>query len=391
MSRQTPDWIETYLNCVKESEPPVIYHKWVAISCLAAVMERRSWLEWDETTYPNMYIVIVGPSGCRKGTAMKFGREMLKDIGVKFSADSSTRRALVSSLNDSQDNFIYGQAQIPHCSMTVYSEELAVFLSFENRQLITDLCDWFDCRDPWIYKTEHAGINSLRNVWVNIIGATTPVLLQETMVNTAVGGGLTSRMIFVYAREKGKVIPYPFDTISANQELWDALRSDLGNIHLDSGPFKVTDGFLEWWGPWYTEQDKNPPFQDDRFAGYFNRRGKHLLKLCMIMSISRSDNRVIDVVDAEKAVVLLEETERFMPTAFSGVGKSDVGAAVNRVLSILATDKEVLYSELTKQLYHDVDPDMMKKVVATLLAMGDVGLKFVKKGDLIVDKLLFLK
>ena len=68
-------------------------------------------------------------------------------------------------------------------------------------------------RDQWKYQTKGAGTSDyIDNVWVNILGGTTPGLLQSTIPVDAIGSGLTSRMVFVYADKKGKVIPTPFTT-----------------------------------------------------------------------------------------------------------------------------------------------------------------------------------
>ena len=72
MPRQLVDWIDAYLKFTEKSEPPKMFHLWCAISVIASVLERKCRLEWGTITfYPNMYIVLVAPSGkARKGTAM---------------------------------------------------------------------------------------------------------------------------------------------------------------------------------------------------------------------------------------------------------------------------------------------------------------------------------
>ena len=55
-----------------------------------------------ETIYPNMYIILIGPSGrCRKGTAMRMGFEILKNVGVKVVSESITREALIRQMKTS--------------------------------------------------------------------------------------------------------------------------------------------------------------------------------------------------------------------------------------------------------------------------------------------------
>jgi len=84
------------------------------------------------------------------------------------------------------------------------------------------------------------------------------------------------------------------------------LVSDLEKIAFSAGPFKVTGEFVAAWTEWYLKQEDNPPFQDERFAGYFERRPAHIMKLSMIVNASRSDSKTITDDDLFRAIELLE-------------------------------------------------------------------------------------
>ena len=63
MARKLNDWIDSYLEYTKNSEPPDLYKEWVAVSVVASILQRKCSLPWgDITFYPNMYIILVGPS-----------------------------------------------------------------------------------------------------------------------------------------------------------------------------------------------------------------------------------------------------------------------------------------------------------------------------------------
>ena len=103
MARKLNDWIDSYLEYTKNSEPPDLYKEWVAVSVVASILQRKCSLPWgDITFYPNMYIVLTGPSGkARKSTAMGPGMKLLRDMGVKLAAESITREALIRELKQS--------------------------------------------------------------------------------------------------------------------------------------------------------------------------------------------------------------------------------------------------------------------------------------------------
>jgi len=318
-----------------------------------------------------MYIVLVGPSGkCRKGTAMGDGESFLKDLGIKIASTSITREALIHQLKTCSDTSITAEGRMSmHSSLTVFSKELTVFLGYNNQQLMADLTDFYDCADQWEYRTKNMGTDDISGVWVNLIGATTPDLLQTTLPRDAIGGGLTSRIIFVYENKKDHTEPFPVQT-SVEVKLGEQLRIDLEKISMLQGEFTVTDSFIDTWIEWYTKADNSPPpFEDHRFAGYFERRPTHMYKLCMIFSASRSDSMRIDVTDFVRALDLLKRTEKMMPYTFSGLGKSSNSDSLNRMMAIIGTKKRISVADLQAQFYNDADSKTLESMIATLNTM----------------------
>jgi hypothetical protein len=386
VGRQLSDWLTSWMEYTKESEPKDSYKLWTAISMIAAALRRKCAIDFGGfIVYPNMYIVLVGPSGARKGTAMGPGLTMLRNMGTRLAAESVTREQLIRSLKNSTDSQVLGDRMVMHASLTIYSPELTVFLGYNNQQLMSDLCDWYDCGPTWKYETKHQGVDDISGVWVNLLGATTPSLLQTTLPRDAIGGGLTARMILIFERTKGRTVIWP----CFPKDLGDKLQHDLEHIAMMHGDFKVTDKWIEIYSQWRHAQDQHPPDLDNRFGGYVERRAIHILKLCMIMSASRSQDMNIDEEDIVRAINLLEDVESRMALAFSGVGRSKVSDILTSVWQYIGMYKEVSMSTLMRQFYYDVDKDEMNKILRTLesmnvISVGHKGLEEIikyKKGD----------
>lgn len=373
MARKLDDWITSYLKYTFNSEPPESYKLWVAISVVASILQRKCSLPWGyDTYYPNMYIVLVGPSGkCRKGTAMGPGYDLLSDMGIKMAAESITREALIRELKQttSTDIDLETQEVNLHSSLTIYSQELTVFLGYNNTALMSDLTDWYDCKKRWTYRTKNMGEDEIIGVWVNLIGATTPELVQSTLPRDAIGGGLTSRIIFVYEEDKGKLVPAPFLT-EEDKKLREDLLADLERMAGLRGEFRITKEFLNKYIDWYTYQHKNPSFTDPRFGGYASRRSAHLFKLSIILSASEGDSMIIDEKIFNRAVGILESTEKKMHLTFSGIGKSETSDVLSRVMAYVVAEPNVTFKALLKAFYFDADKDVLTKIVGTLTAMG---------------------
>lgn len=376
MARKLSNWLQSYLKYTENSEPPDLYRLWVGISVVAAVLQRKVFLQWEKKTFPNMYIVLVGPSGkCRKGTAMYPGQSLLRGLGIKMSADSITREALIKDIREAEETDIDVKSNVIniHSSLTIFSKELTVFLGFNNAPLMTALTDWYDCDDRWEYRTKHMGTDEIINVWVNLIGATTPQLIQTALPQDAIGGGLSSRIIFVYEEDKGKIVPAPFLS-PFDRKLREDLEVDLSNLQLMSGEFKITEEFLEFWINWYTEQSKNPPMTDTKFSGYMQRRPHHVLKLSMILSACEDDTLLLDVKHIKEAIKILEQTEIKMPYTFSGMGQSDLSEVTDRIIRTIGIRGKISQSELLRLYYLDADKLTLSRIIDTLVSMDMVKL-----------------
>lgn len=338
--RNIPDWIEGYLAYTEDSEPPQLFKEWCAVSVIAAALQRKCRLEWGTTVfYPNLYIVLTAPAGkARKGTAMAPARKFIDRIGIPLAAEAVTREALIRTLKESESVVSTENGIIVHSSLTVFSPELTVFLGYNNTQLMSDLTDWFDCSEKWVYRTKTAGTDDISGVFINLLGATTPDLIRSTLPLDAIGGGLTSRMIFVFEEKKGKIVPFPFVS-EETRKLETKLYYDIECINMLQGQFKFTKEFLSRWGDWYTAQEGKNPFgtnYNKAFDGYIERRPTQVLKLSMVMNASRTDEMVLDEPDLARAIDLLERTEKKMPRAFGGIGMSQNAQLTYAISELIA-------------------------------------------------------
>lgn len=385
-TRLLPDWIDAYLEFVDNTEPPLNYKRWTAFSVLAGALQRKCVLRWgSETFYPNLYVVLVGPPAARKGTAMRPGRQFLDELGIPLSADSTTRESLIRAMAEAGQSFLDQESQklVTHSSITVFSPELTVFLGYQNYTLMSDLADWFDCAPKWDRKTKTQGEDNIVGVYLNLIGATTPDLIRSALPMDAVGGGLTSRIIFIYEPVRGKIVPAPFLT-DREIELKLQLSHDLKIINSLQGEYKVTKQFVDLWIDWYTAQDGYAPFNDKRLTTYVDRRQVHVMKLAMICSASRSNELKLQKLDLERAIGILENAEIKMPQTFGGVGKNIHADTMTALMNEIALKKEITTASLMSIFYRDIDQRTFDQMIQTLKLMNYINISITPGGDTLI-------
>lgn len=374
--RKLSDWIDGFMSLTENSEPPLLFRKWTAISAISSALQRKVKVQLGISLeiYPNFYIVLVGPSATGKNTIMRYASDIMKQIpAIRFSAQATSLQSLIRRMKETSltDIDMETGKQIFHSSMTVFSKEFTVFLGYHNRELIASLCDWYDCDERWTYDTIKRDREEIIGVWVNILGGTTPDSIQASFPIEAIGGGLTSRIIFVNEEERDKLVVFPSIT-EAEIELQQMLIHDLEQISLMSGVFRYTEDALSYYAEWCYNAAKNPPFRDRKFDGYCGRRRKHLNSLAMVCSASRNSFLVLTKDDFERASQLLHEVEIKMGTVFRGIGRSDVSSLINDAIIFIqhSSTPDIPLFQFARRFEGDMDKMTMDRVLFTLESMS---------------------
>lgn len=386
MARELDNWLDSYLKYTDNTESPISYHTWCGLSVIAGALQRRVYLQWGlaETIYPNLYVVLIGPSGrTRKGTAIGIAKSMLKaTAGVTVVPESSSgRQAMILAMKRASKNFedpIDGKIKF-HCSVTAFSEELSVFLGQGDIAYLSNLTDWYDSKDDWEYETVGRGKDSLQGLCLNLCGGTAPDWIQSMIPQEALGGGFTSRVIFVVEEKKRKIVPeYVVD--AETRELGEKLERDLERIANLSGEMTFDEDGKEAYVNWYIDQDTKlsagqAAIPDTRFAGYCERRATHLRKLMLVCSASRGDDLKLTKADFLKAKGLMEAVEVNMGRTFGGLGKARTSAETDTVMDFIRSIGTTTRKALLQKFYRDIDPMTLSTVETTLEQAGKIKIK----------------
>ena len=375
MDRVLGDWLEGYMKYTNRSEPPTSYHLWTAISVIAGALQRKVYMTWHiGRLFPNFFVILVGPSGkCRKSTALSFGWDLLRKIqGIHTVPQLVTDKQLIRDLKDSMETFTNPHTQQTefHSSMSVMASELVVFLGSSNLEFLAMLTSMYDSEDEWEYRTKTQGVDKIVGLCLNLLGGTTPDWMSTMLPQAAIGGGFTSRCIFVVERDRKEIIPDPTLT-KFQKDMRKKLLKDLEAINLLKGEMRFTDRALDKYEDWYRAYSAEPPFMSSNFDGYCSRRAAHARKLAMVLSVSRGNDMMVNEGDFDRALKILTTTEQTMPQAFTGLGRARYSDLNELVLSyMVASGKtEFKHSELLRHFYNDLDAYTLGIVMQTLIEM----------------------
>ena len=394
MKRILSDWVNSYVQYMRDTEWPVPYHIWNAISCVAGALQRKVWMPWGmDKIFPNMYIVLVGRSGLGKGRSMGPAIDMFSEQGLPVVADAITLAELLKYMGEKEAFYEYPTGNmVPHCSVQVFAKELAVLLGQKDMKKLAHLTDLYDSHDTWKNATKGCGKDELLGVCLNLIGASAPDWFPTILPIEAMGGGFTSRIIFVVESVKAKIVPRPIYT-KEHLKLKRALTEDLGFIAAKCiGPLEFTEKAYKLYEGFYLKHEADIkegiwPVKDTTFRGYCERRPLHLRKLSMAFAASRGSLREVTELDFKRALEILKNAELKMPRIFGGVGANVQGAVTNKIIMFLleaqAKGKKCKRSEILRAFYQDIDNQKLQIVEATLIKMGFFKLDMDQSGDAI--------
>lgn len=350
MARKFANWLKAYMNYTRDSESPTSFHFWTGVSALAGALRRRVWLDMKKFQWtPNFYIILVGPPGvAAKSTSISMGMNLLGKVqGIKFGPESMTWQALAQDLASAIEYVEYVRPdgvkdRTKMSCLTVLITELGTFLRLDDDQLMSFLIRmWEGQKDTFRHKTKSSGNVEVDNPWLNIIGATTPAWMKENFPESMIGGGLTSRVVFVYGDKKRSLIPYPDEVIPPAE--YDAMQkdliSDLTEISRLAGPYQLSNFAREWGRAWYADHN-NPDLRashlaSDRFGGYLARKQTHLHKFAMILAAAKRNSLIIEEDDLKEADSIITDNEKDMIQVFESIGMVDQSRHVTEIVSIV--------------------------------------------------------
>lgn len=357
--RHFPDWLAAFMDYASCGEAPRHMYFWSAVSAVAGALRRKVWIDqaifkW----YPNFYIVLVAPPGIvSKSTTAGLAMNLLRQVpGIRFGPDVVTWPSLVTSFAEATEGFEIGSNIHVMSAMTLESSEFGNLIDPQDRSMIDLMVALWDGK-PGTFKkqTKASGSDEVENPWINLIACTTPSWIAGNFPEYMIGGGFTSRCIFVYAEKKARLVAYPSSQVDRDQflELERKLVSDLTHISTLAGEYRLTPKATAWGEAWYEQHFtvRNVKLDDDRFGGYLARKQTHIHKLAMIIAASCSDELLITEEHLQIADTMISDLEDDMQFVFAKIGKSETAQYTERLIWFVHQRGEASFHEAYRYVH----------------------------------------
>lgn len=360
------DILDTYLAFTDGTEPPIEFHRWSFISCVAAALGRSVWVHHGHSkVYPNMYALMVGVPGTRKSTAIKSASSLLRESGYTKYAFTKTSRE--KFLLDFEEGFEYFDAdgtrsqadkfaqmlaspvKRENSEAFICADEFADFIGVGNFNFVSTLTTLWDNLPDYSERLKNSKSVRIQQPVVNMLGGMTPTSLAQCMPASVVGQGFMSRIILVFGQPPHIKITWPEppdEKLRAELVQFFASLSDLkGAFTFTPEARDLTDQIYQSW----------ENLQDIRLQYYGARRLIHLMKLCIVCAALHSQKVITEII-VEQANTILTHTEDSMHNALGEFGDSRSSAVTQKIMeTLINAPTPLLVEDVWKAVSTDIE------------------------------------
>lgn len=357
---------------------------WTGVSTIAGTLRRQVLIDMKYFQWlPNFYVILVAPPGIiSKSTTANIGMNLLREIeGIRFGPDVVTWQALVQAFSEAAEDVLNPSTgeYIPMACLTISSDELGNFLNPQDREMVDMLVTlWDGKRGEFKKLTKLNGEERIVNPWINFIGCTTPAWISGNFPEYMIGGGFTSRCVFVYADTKRQEVAYPDEVIPETfADLRRTLVHDLEAMSTLFGEIEISPAARQWGREWYSHHWKNLPegLSHEQFGGYLARKQTHIHKLAMILCVSQGSVLRITDEQLRTANSIVSSLEPTLNRVFARIGQSDITRHATTLVEIVHRSGSIPYPELARRMFRLLNHDEFQLAVRSAAQAGHIAIK----------------
>jgi len=355
-------FLANYRIYTSGNECPPSFHTLAGLVALSSIVQRRVWVDMGPfEVFGNLYVVLVGPPGVKKSSAMNFVKDLLRQFDtVPVSSSSITPQALLRDMAQnatvieglSKEDFKSDALRV-FTPYTIIASEMSNFLRHGAEDMIDILTGMYDERRVFDCKTKNMGTDVIEGPYVTLIAGTTPSWINTYLKHEILKGGFMRRCLFIYEERDAERIAFP--TYGLEQRKAFDLLVTHGKVLQNkvSGPMKWSEEAREWYQNWY---EAGSIVSDDEFvADYQSTKHMHVLRLAMLYSLSQSMTMTLTVKDLEFGLQMLDIVEKNLQTVFAGFGRNALAPISEKIISVLkespsmALEPRVIQAKLWKE------------------------------------------
>lgn len=379
--RKLSNWIKSYVDWVgPRVRVPPQYTAWCGIYAIACALERKVRIPekylGGYNCDPFLFVMLIGEPGIGKGTSMNQVKRILKQLPTLNIGDNVfTKERLYQQL-----------IEVPRSALYLILGEFADVLQKNKPDIFDTLLKLYDGEDELREGTRMRGTEIAQNPCVNFVAGTNAAWIVANITSGVIGGGLPSRISWVYADEDEAGPIKVFYDLDIEQDAFKSMEDDLVHdltiIANMSGDMKLTRGAVinradpdlekygdEDAGSWFEKwcQTNKIDIEDANMRNFFARKRTHLHKLAMIHSISVRDDMVITISDYEFAISAVTKTEKRVHKVLGRLGRNEYVGDTSSMVDYVVANGPISKADLWRRYESAAEPRQLNALIEGLV------------------------
>lgn len=368
------DILREVLESTQYFEAPPRFYYWAMVSAISAVLKDKVWFNMGDNynVYPNVYVLLYGPSGIRKGPAINLAEDLVRRVDNTRVIDGrSSIEAIIKELGTMTSR--PGKPPFKDCCGFMVASELSSSIIGNNSamDIMTNLYDRLYNEHEWKYRLKTAESIKLVRPTITWFSGTNEALFRDFVPEKNLNGGLIGRMFVISESKKHTSNSLMFKTRAPDKA---ALACRMKEFIKLEGQFQIAGEIRQAIDEWYLKFDKEvgPGLKDD--TGFVSRILDFVMKLSMIISTGRRCDHQILLEDVKEAIDLL--LPLIVPTkrVVNSVKKNDNSLITKRslVLTYLTNSKDFKCERgrLLQNLGLQIDHEDLDKIAQYMIQMN---------------------
>lgn len=368
------DLIEEVLESTNTFEAPKRFYYWSTLAAISAVMKDHVWFDMagNYLLHPNIYVLLYGPSGIRKGPPIALAQELVTLVDNTRVIDGrSSIEAVIKELG----TFTTREGKAPlkdSCGFMVASELSSSIVGNNSAMdIMTNLYDRQYNTNEWKYRLKVSESARLLKPTITWLSGTNEALFRDFMPEKNLNGGLIGRMFVISEHQKQQTNSLMFRTKAPDK---NKIAEGLLEIAKIKGEFTMEHDVRLALDGWYQKFDKEvaPTLNDD--TGFVSRMLDFVIKVAMIIAVGRRGSRVLIIDDILEGIKVVNPL--IVPTkkVVNSVKRTDNSLITKRaqVLTYLSAQPEYKAErgKLLQNLGLQIDHEDLDKIAQFMIQMN---------------------
>jgi hypothetical protein len=368
-------WIENLVSQHSELESPIAFWFWSGLSAISATVKDNVWLNRQfYNLYPNIYVMLHAKSGLKKSSPVSAAKQLVTAVNnTNIISGRASIQGILKKLGTAQTR--PGGIVSVKSTAFICSSELTSSLVEDPAvtKILTDLYDRNINVGDWESLLKMENFN-LKNPTVTMLTATNEAMGEDFFSRKEIQGGYIARTFIIYeskrnrinsllrplknppdyvklaeylkelSKLKGEFLPLASDKES---EYYDYhIKDDMGIDYYYSRAGKIYE-------TWYTEFINAMDVQEiEDETGTLNRFGDSVLKVALLISLSREPKLEIDEQSMIEAIEVCEKL-------VGNIRKTTMGK--HKEEKSMGNLKGIIIEEVMKRENHQITQKMLLK------------------------------